>query len=158
MNEAEGRVDVVEIVTRVERAVAERRRRGEYTQEDVERRVAELRRAYGERARIDPRLLRRLLGRSHDWNIAADYLIRTRRRGLLGGALVRAKRILRPVVRLYTDHIVNRQAQLNLYFEYFLEDAVRELVELRVEVLRLRAECEALRRGTSAPAGGSAAP
>ena len=41
-------------------------------------------------------------------------------------------------VRLYTDHILDRQAQLNLYFAYFLEDSVAEILRLETEVNRLR--------------------
>ena len=45
---------------------------------------------------------------------------------------------------LYTDHVVKRQAQLNLYVHYFQQDAVSELVHLRREVVELRHRLEAL--------------
>jgi hypothetical protein len=65
--------------------------------------------------------------------------------------LVRAaKRLVRPFVRLYTDHVFNRQAQLNLYYMYFLQDAARQIVRLEGEVGRLRQRLEELERAKGA--------
>ena len=48
-------------------------------------------------ARIDDKLLERLLGRSHDWNIHTDYLIRTRAPACPRALLILAKKVVRPV-------------------------------------------------------------
>jgi hypothetical protein len=95
-------------------------------------------RTFGEEARIDDRLLERLLGPSHDWNIASDYLVRTTRTGLSARLLILAKKAVRPFVRLYTDHLLNRQAQINLYLAHLLHNNVRETARLQVELQALR--------------------
>ena len=40
----------------------------------------------------------------------------------------------RPWIRLYTDHPINRQAQINLYLHYLCHNLVRELVKLALEL------------------------
>ena len=140
-------VDVAALMAEIRAGIEEKRRQGMLTTEDLERLEVERLRAFGVRARIDPRLLRALLHPSHDWNIHPDYPILTRRRGPVGWALVFVKRLVRPLVRLYTDHLLSRQAQINLYFHYFLTDAVRELLRLRIEVARLEHRCRTLEAG-----------
>ncbi len=49
-----------------------------------------------------------------------------------------AKKLVRPFVRLYTDHLLNRQAQINLYFAHLLHDNIRETARLQVELQALR--------------------
>jgi len=49
-------------------------------------------------------------------------------------------------VRLYTDHLLNRQAQINLVEWYFLQDSVRRTLHLELEVRRLQHEIELLKR------------
>ena len=73
-------------------------------------------------------------------------MIRTTRPGLAGRALILTKRLVRPFVRLYTDHLLNRQAQINLYFAHLLHDNVRETARLQVELQALRHRCETLER------------
>jgi len=41
-------------------------------------------------------------------------------------------------VRLYTDHLLNRQAQINLYLAHLLHNNVRETARLQVELQALR--------------------
>src|SRR5438067_12530174 len=94
--------DVVAIMKEIRESIQEKRAQGIYTDEEVESLTALRLRAYGEEARIDAKLLERLLGPSHDWNIATDYLIRTQRTGLSARLLVMAKKAARPFVRLYT--------------------------------------------------------
>src|ERR687898_1617154 len=119
------RVDVVEIMREIREAIQRKRAAGVYTDEEVDA-LAELRlRTFGEEAKIDPKLLDRLLGPTHDWNISTDYLIRTTRSGAAAGALLAMKKAVRPVVRLYTDHILKRQAQINLYFAHLVHNNVR---------------------------------
>jgi hypothetical protein len=45
-------------------------------------------------------------------------------------------------VRLYTDHVLKRQSQINLYLMYFLQDATRQIVRLELEVAGLKRRIE----------------
>ena len=139
-------VDVVAIMKEIRQSIQDKRARGIYTDEEVEALAALRLRAYAEGARIDDKLLERLLGESHDWNIHTDYLIRTTRTGLSARVLVLAKKLVRPFVRLYTDHLLNRQAQINLYFAHLLHDNIRETARLQLENQALRARLEAIER------------
>ncbi len=139
-------VDVAAIMVEIREGIERRRRQGFRTPEDIEELIAQRLRFFGERADIDPSLLKQILHPSHDWNISVDYPVRTPRQGLSGQLLLLAKRIVRPFVRLYTDHVFNRQAQLNLYLMYFLQDSVREAVRLEIELAQVRQRLdEALR-------------
>ncbi len=137
-------VDVAAIMQKLRDQIAERRRRGLITFEESERLERQRFRSYGERGKIDPDLLEALLHPSHDWNLAVDYLVRTRRRPPLSWLILLAKHVVRPFVRLYTDHLLNRQAQINLYVHYFLADTVRDVIRLQIEVAELRDRCERL--------------
>lgn len=131
-------VDVVRIMKEIRESIQKKREAGIYTDEEVESLTALRLRTFGEEARIDPRLLERLLGPTHDWNITPDYLIRTARTGLSARLLILAKKVVRPFIRLYTDHVFNRQAQINLYLAHLLHDNVRETARLQVELQALR--------------------
>ena len=148
-------VDVVAIMKEIRQSIQDKRARGIYTDEEVEALAAVRLRAYAEGARIDDKLLERLLGESHDWNIHTDYLIRTTRTGLSARLLILAKKMVRPFVRLYTDHLLNRQAQINLYFAHLLHDTIRETSLLQLENQALRARLEQLEGG---PATGKTGP
>ena len=140
-------VDVVAIMKEIRQSIQDKRARGVYTDEEVEALAAVRLRAYAEGARIDDKLLERLLGESHDWNIHTDYLIRTTRTGLSARLLILAKKMVRPFVRLYTDHLLNRQAQINLYFAHLLHDTIRETSRLQLENQALRHRLEQLEGG-----------
>jgi hypothetical protein len=130
-------VDVVRIMKEIRQGIQEKRARGIYTDEEVESLAALRLRSSGEEALIDDRLLERLLGESHDWNIDTDYLIRTTRTGLPARLLILAKKIVRPFVRLYTDNLFKRQAQVNLYFAHVLHHNVRETARLQLQIQAL---------------------
>jgi len=139
--------DVSKLVGDLRQQIELRRSRGDFTPEDIEALFNERLRQYIADAKIDPRLGDRLRHDSHDWNINSDYRIRTKRRGA-GGAVVRfAKRIVRPFVRLYTDHIFNRQAQINLVVWHFLLDSIDRTLRLELEVQKLQHEIDAAKRG-----------
>jgi hypothetical protein len=135
-------VDVAAIMVEIREGIERRRRQGFRTPDEIERLLDERLRAYGERADIDPRLLKQILHPSHDWNIAVDYRMRTERPGIVGAAILMAKRVVRPFVRLYTDHVLKRQSQVNLYLMYFLQDATRQIVRLELEVADLKRRLE----------------
>ena len=130
----------------IRESIQDKRAHGIYTDEEVEALAAVRLRASAEGARIDDKLLERLLGPSHDWNIPTDYLIRTTRTGPSARLLILAKKMVRPFVRLYTDHLLNRQAQINLYFAHLLHNNIRETARLQLEMQALRARLEALER------------
>ena len=137
-------VDVVAIMKEIRESIQKKREQGLYTEEEVDA-LTELRlRTLGEEVLIDPRLVEGLRGTGQGWNIASDYLIRTRRTGAVAWTLVTIKKAVRPIVRLYTDHVVNRQSQLNLYFAHLLHANIRETARLQVEIQELRHRCRAL--------------
>lgn len=140
-------VDVVAIMKEIRQSIQDKRARGVYTDEEVESLAAMRLRSWAEGARIDDKLLERLLGESHDWNIHTDYLIRTTRTGLSARLLILVKKIVRPFVRLYTDHLLNRQAQINLYFAHLLHDNIRETARLSLELQAARHRLERLEGG-----------
>ena len=151
-------VDVVAIMKEIRESIQKKREQGLYTDEEVDSLTALRLRTFGEEAQIDAKLLERLLGPSHDWNIAIDYVARTTRSGPAARLLLAAKGLVRPFVRLYTDHLLNRQAQLNLYLAHLLHNNIRETARLQVElqslrhqVKKLEAEGPAVREKGAAP-------
>lgn len=136
--------DVVQIMSEIREQNRRNRERGLYTQEELDDLARARLRAFAQTAHIDPRLLDRFLDPGHDWNIATDYLIRTHRRGPAARLGLLGKRLVRPLVRLYTDHLLNRQTQINQYFCEVLHHSVREIVRLEAQVAALRARCEEL--------------
>jgi hypothetical protein len=146
----DGTVDVATVVARLREQVRLDRQRGVFTQEDTEREERLRLRRFGEQAKIDPKLLDALLHPSHDWNIRVDYLVRKGRPGLAGWLIVLAKKLVRPFVRLYTDHILDQQTQINLYVSYFLKDAVAGQLRLENEVRQLRHRLNELEGGNGA--------
>jgi hypothetical protein len=153
MAEAPEPVDVARIMREIRESIQHKRVEGLYTDEEVDSLVELRRRTWAEPSEVDPRLLGRLLGPSHDWNITVDYLIRSRRPGLAGRLLVLAKKAVRPFVRLYTDHLFSRQAQLNQYFYHLLLSSLRHSARLEVEAQALRSRLASLERELRARAG-----
>jgi hypothetical protein len=149
----DGRVDVAQIMSRIREKIRGRRDLGLYTDEEVEELTALKLQAFADDSGIDPELLARLMAPSHDWNISTDYRIETHRRGLGARLVVLLKKLVRPWVRLYTDHPLSRQAQINLYLHYLGHHTVRELVRLQVETAALRNRLDALRKEMAAGEG-----
>lgn len=75
---------------------------------------------------VEPRLLRQLFHPSNDWNIET------------GGPPGILARLVAPVVRLYMDHPLRRQAQLNVYLATLLRRSFRETARLQLELHALR--------------------
>lgn len=135
---SDGRVDVAAIMARIRQKIRGRRDRGLYTDEEVEELSALRLQAFADEAGIDPDLLSRLMAPNHNWNISTDYRVETHRGGLGARFVVLLKKLVRPWVRLYTDHPLSRQAQINLYLHYLCHNLVRELVRLQIEHTALR--------------------
>jgi hypothetical protein len=138
--------DVSQLVDELRQQIEARRARGEFTPEDIEALFDERLRRYIADAKIDPRLGDRLRHESHDWNIDSGYQIRTTRTGFTGALVAMSKRLVRPFVRLYTDHVFNRQAQINLVVWHFLLDSIDRTLRLELEMRKLRHEVEVLKR------------
>ncbi len=135
---SDGRVDVAAIMAGIREKIRGRRDRGLYTDEEVEELSALRLQAFADEAGIDPELLSRLMAPNHNWNISTDYRVETHRAGLGARFVVLLKKLVRPWVRLYTDHPLSRQAQINLYLHYLCHNLVRELVRLQIEHTALR--------------------
>jgi len=138
------RFNVVEIMSEIREQNRQKRERGILTEEELDGLARERLRAFAQTAHIDPRLLDRFLDPGHDWNIATDYIIRTHRQGPAARLSLVGKRLVRPLVRLYTDHLLNRQTQINQYFCEVLHHSVREIVRLEAQVAALRKRNEDL--------------
>lgn len=138
-------IDVAQVVDAIRDEIAKRRAAGDLTREDVEWLLSARLRESIARARIDPRLAARLMHESHDWNTDTGYEIRSARPGAVGALVRFAKTIVRPFVRLYTDHILNRQSQINLAIWHILLDEVERGAALEMEVRRLRKEVDDLK-------------
>jgi hypothetical protein len=147
---SDGRVDVAAIMARIREKIRGRRDRGLYTDEEVEELSALRLQAFADEAGIDPDLLSRLMAPNHNWNISTDYRVETHRAGLGARFVVLLKKLVRPWVRLYTDHPLSRQAQINLYLHYLCHNLVRELVRLQIEHTALRNRVDQL-TGEEAP-------
>ena len=135
---------VVQIMAEIRATLQKRREQGIYTDAEADA-LAEARlRSYGEDVLIDPRLVEWLRGPGVEWNVSPDYAIQTTRTGPAAWLLVTAKKLVRPIVRLYTDAILFRQAQLNLYLVRLLHQNVREAARLELQIRDLRLRCQAL--------------
>lgn len=144
MSALEG-VDVTRIVDEIRDEITQRRAAGDLTAEDIEWLIEKRLKASIAKARIDDVLAARLLHESHDWNTDTGYLIRTKRTGVQGTLVRAAKFLVRPLVRLYTDHILNRQSQINLAVWHILVDSVERNTALEMEVRKLRKEVKDLK-------------
>ena len=137
-------VDVSRLVSQLREQIALRRAAGNLTAEDIEWLIGERLTLSIAKARIDQGLAERLLRESHDWNTDTGYQIRTRRRGLAAAVIRAGKALVRPFVRLYTDHILNRQSQLNLAIWHVLLDLVERSVALEIEIRKLQKQLKDL--------------
>jgi len=136
--------NVVQIMSEIREQNRLNRERGIFTEEELDDLARARLRDFAQTAHIDPRLLDRFLDPGHDWNIATDYIVRTHRHGPAARLSLVGKRLVRPLVRLYTDHLLNRQTQINQYFCEVLHHSVREVVRLEAQVAALRKRCEEL--------------
>ena len=150
------RIDVAEVMARIRQKIRGKRAEGLYTDDEVEELVALKLQAFADDAEIDPELLARLMRVDHNWNIALDYRIETHRAGPGGKIIVLFKKLVRPFVRLYTDHLLSRQAQINLYLRYLSHNLVREVVRQQLAETALRNRVERLEKDLAAARAGGA--
>ena len=138
-------LDVAKMVDEIRDEIQKRREAGDLTAEDIEWLLEKCLKASIAKARIDESLAARLLHESHDWNTDTGYEIRTTRKGLAAAFIRAAKFVVRPFVRLYTDHILNRQSQINLATWHVLLDAVEHNTALEMEIRKLQKEVRDLK-------------
>jgi len=150
---SDGTVDVAKVMARIREKIRGRRDLGLYTEDEVAELTALKLQAFADDAGIDPELLARLMADNHNWNISTDYRIETHRQGRGARLVVFLKKLVRPWIRLYTDHPLSRQAQINLYLHYLCHNLVRELVKLQVEHAALRNRLDALSQAGGREAG-----
>ncbi len=122
----DGSVDV----TKVMEALRERiRRRG--ADLPVDQVVARRLEALADEAELGPDVLGPLLRGERGWNLDPDYPLKTHRSGPAAWFVVGLKKLARPFVRFYTDPIVARQAQINLYLLRVVETLLEETTRLQ---------------------------
>jgi hypothetical protein len=154
----DGRIDVADVMAKIRERIRRKRELGSYTDEEVKEMTALKLQAFADEAEIDPELLAKLMAPNNNWNISVDYRIKTHRRGPSARAIVFLKKLVRPWVRLYTDHILGTQAQLNLYMVYICHNLVRELTRRELDHATLRNRCEHLEREVERLGGRPAPP
>ncbi|MBK5254635.1 MAG: hypothetical protein JJE39_01235 [Vicinamibacteria bacterium] len=139
------KVDVTRIVDDIRDDISRRRAAGDLTNEDIEWLLDRRLKKSLAKAEIDDRIAARLLHESHDWNIDTGYEIRTDRKDVSGVFIRALKFVVRPFVRLYTDHILKRQSQLNQAIWHVLLDSVEQSIALEMEVRKLRKDIQDLK-------------
>ena len=128
----------------IQASLERKRAQGIYIDAEADALTEKNLRSYSQGVLIDPRLVGWLHGPGAEWNISPDYAIQTTRTGPVAWLLVTAKKLVRPLVRLYTDPILVRQAQLNVYLVRLLHQNIREAARLELQVRALRQRGQAL--------------
>jgi len=135
-------VDVAEIMEHIRGLIRRRSGQGPESEQEIEARATARLQAYADEGEIDSELMARLLAGGQGWNVSADYRIETHRRGLSARLVVLTKSLIRPLVRLYTDFVIARQAQINVYVVRLCEGLSREVVRLEARNAALLKRCE----------------
>ncbi len=92
---------------------------------------------------IDPRFTEQLLNSENDWNLNPAFRIESHREGM-SFLIIWCKKLVRPFVRLYTDFLFRRQAQINFYLFRAIRRLVRDLALQRRDQLDQRYKSAAL--------------
>ncbi|OGL48717.1 MAG: hypothetical protein A2161_05515 [Candidatus Schekmanbacteria bacterium RBG_13_48_7] len=130
-------IDVSKIMQKVKQRIDNKKQQGIYSDEELAE-VTRLRlETLADEVDIDSNLIEHLRSSSAIWNISPDYQIKSHRKGL-SIFIVFLKKLIRPVIRLYTDHIVKRQAQLNLYTIHIVHNLVSEITKLQIENKKIK--------------------
>jgi len=138
--EAEG-LDVERLLAEVHRRIEERRASGLYTEEEL-RYIAERPLEPVLQARdVSSALLEEFRARDAQWNFSFDP--ETIYHSSRGGLLTLARRLLRPVQKLFWNptpmiSALSRQSDLNRFTAHLLHNLVLELTRLNLELQELR--------------------
>ncbi len=108
----------------------------------VEESVARRLKALADEAQLEGDVLERLLQGDPRFNLSPDYRIVTHRRGLRGALVVGLKRLVRPIVRLYTDPVIERQRQINLYLVQVVQALLDETTRLHQAIAKVKKPAE----------------
>ena len=139
--------DVLRIGAEIQRAVERQRARGIATLEEIEKTAAMRVEARLRELLIDRKLPGLFMRGTDDWNIDVGYEVTSHRRGPAIQLVMAIKRLVNPIVRLYTDHVFKRQAQINLCLYHLARHAAVEQARLEAEVDVLRARVNRLEDG-----------
>jgi len=145
-----GTVDVSAVMDQIRARITAKEKAGFCTEDSVRDAAESLIMRYAEEANIDSLLLDHLRVPGQAWNINTNYHISSHRPGKKGKLIVMAKKLVRPFVRLYTDYLTNRQAQLNIFYHYMIHHLVRANIALKIDLEAMQRKLEALQ---TAPAG-----
>ena len=141
--------DVLRIGAEIQRAVERQRAHGLATPEDVEKIAAARVEARLRELLIDRRLPALFMEGTDDWNIDVGYDVTSHRKGLGIQIVMAIKRLVNPIVRLYTDHVFKRQAQINLCLYHLARQAAVEQARLEAEIDVLRTRLNRLEDGST---------
>jgi len=134
----DGRIEVARVMEALREGIRRRREEALFDGTAVEETVARRLKALADEAELEGELLERLLRGDPRWNLNPDYRILTHRTGLSKKLVVGLKRLVRPLVRLYTDPIVERQRQINLYLLHVVQALMDETTRLHQAVAKLK--------------------
>ncbi len=134
----DGRLDVARLMEELREGIRQRREDALFDGTPVEETVVRRLKALADEAQLDGEVLERLLRGDPRWNLSPDYRIATHRRGLSGALVVGLKRVVRPIVRLYTDPVVERQRQINLYLLQVVQALLDETTRLHQALAKLK--------------------
>ena len=133
LERSDGSVDVMQIMEAIRERIRQRREGL-----PVEQAVAERLQALADEADLDPDLVGPLLRGESGWNLNPAYRIPSHRVGLSRFVVVTLKRMVGFVVRPYTDPLMERQAQINLYLLRVVETLLAETTRLQQAVAQIR--------------------
>ncbi len=134
----DARVDVAQVMQALREGIRQRREDALFDGTPIEETVARRLKALADDAQLEGDVLERLLRGDPRFNLSPDYRIVTHRKGLAGALVVGLKRLVRPMVRLYTDPVVERQRQINLYLLQVVEALLDETTRLHQAVAALK--------------------
>jgi hypothetical protein len=129
--EKDGRVDVARVMAALREGIRQRREDALFDGTAVEEAVARRLASLADEAGVEGEVLERLLAGDPRFNLNPDYRIVTHRTGVGARLVVGLKRLVRPVVRLYTDPVVERQRQINLYLLHVVQALLDETTRLQ---------------------------
>jgi len=136
--EKDGRVDVARVMAALREGIRQRRDDALFDGTPVEETVARRLAALADEAGVEGDVLERLLQGDPRFNLSPDYRLVTHRKGLGAALVLGLKRLVRPVVRLYTDPVVERQRQINLYLLHVVEALLDETTRLQQALAKLK--------------------
>jgi len=138
-------MDVSKIMEKIQQRIKNKQKSGIYTDDELEE-VTRLRlETLADNVDIDSSLINHLRSSSATWNISSDYKIKSHRVGF-SSLIVLLKKLVRPFIRLYTDNIIERQAQLNLYSIHILHNLVQEMTLLQIENRKLKSRLDRIEK------------